>query len=79
MLFLLRDLFTETISQIDVMFLKYCSHVVGGGSLLVQFKTTIITKLTFLLAGSQWEIYEKLTKIRRLHGIVTRVLYTQFT
>ena len=44
-----------------------------------QFKTVIIRKLTFLLAGSQWEIYEKLTKIRRLHGIVTRVLYTQFT
>ena len=53
MLFLLRDLFTETISQIDVMFLKYRSHLVGGGSLIVQFKTTIITKLTFLLAGSQ--------------------------
>ena len=44
-----------------------------------KFKMAIIRKLTFLFAGAQWEIYEKSTKIRNLHGIVTRVLHTQFT
>ena len=44
-----------------------------------KFKMAILRKLTFLLAGFQWEIYEKLIKIRRLHGIVTCVLHTQFT
>ena len=41
--------------------------------------TAIIRKLTFSFAGSQGEIYKKSTKIRRLPGIVIRVLHTQFT
>ena len=48
------------------------------GTVQMQFKTAIIRKLTFLLSGSQWEIYKKSTKIR-VHGIVTHVLLTQFS
>ena len=44
-----------------------------------QFNTAIIRKLTFLLSGSQWEIYKISKNIKRLHGIVTRVLHTQYT
>ena len=41
-----------------------------------EFKTAIIRKLTFSQSGSQWEIYEKSTKIRRRNGVVTRVFHT---
>ena len=42
-------------------------------------KRLLSKKLTFFQSGSQWEIYEKSTKIRRLHGTVTCVLHAQFT
>ena len=46
---------------------------------MYQFKMAIIRKLTFLLSGFQWEIYEKSTEIRGLHGTVACVLHTLFT
>ena len=45
---------------------------------ITSIQNGIIWKLTFLLSGSQWENYKKSTKIRRLQGIVTRVLHIQF-